>query len=107
MESKWEEACVIEGAHERSIYSISWAQVDVSGLADSVAENEENRGLILSTGGDGRINVWHITVGISHVPNISSMVPANSMHRYPSPSLLGRLTSIWRVVPRVSNTVKL
>lgn len=70
VESKWEEACVIEGAHERPIYSISWAQVDVPGLTDSIAENEENRGLILSTGGDGQINVWHITVWIVHVLDI-------------------------------------
>ena len=71
VESKWEEACVIEGAHERSIYSISWAQVDVLGLADSTAEDEEDRGLILSAGGDGRINVWHITVC---PPELSAMI---------------------------------
>jgi hypothetical protein len=71
VESKWEEVCVIEGAHERSIYSISWAQVGVLGLADTVAEDEEDRGLILSAGGDGRINVWHITV---YLPELSTMV---------------------------------
>lgn len=67
VESKWEEACVIEGAHERPIYSISWAQIDFPGLTGNVAENEEERGLVLSAGGDGRINVWHITVCITQL----------------------------------------
>ena len=103
VESKWEEACVIEGAHERSIYSISWAQVDVLGLANSVAEDEEDQGLILSTGGDGRINVWHITV---YLPELSAMFNfTNTLCRYPSPSLQWRRASIWRVISQMSNIV--
>jgi hypothetical protein len=89
VESKWEETCIIEGAHERPIYSISWAQVDIPGLTNRVAEDEDDRGLILSTGGDGRIKVWHITVCIAH-PLQSSLL-ANALHRYPSPSLQQRL----------------
>ena len=91
VDSKWEEVCVIEGAHERSIYSISWAQPGVPGLADNVGEDEEDRGLILSTGGDGRINVWHITV--CFLNSLQWLTCTNALRRYPGPSLQRRL--IW------------
>jgi len=51
-EYKWKSVLEL-GGHERSIYSISW------GVGKGASEN---LGWLATTGGDGKINVWEITV---------------------------------------------
>lgn len=51
-EHSWKFVMELKG-HERSIYSISWGV----GKASSV-----NLGWLATTGGDGKINIWEITV---------------------------------------------
>lgn len=51
-EHMWKQVMELNG-HERSIYSISWG----AGKATS-----ESLGWLATTGGDGKINVWEITV---------------------------------------------
>ena len=48
-EHAWTCVHVIEGAHERAIYSVAW------GTATEVGES-----WLASAGGDGRINVWKV-----------------------------------------------
>lgn len=52
-EHKWDCVLILSG-HERSVYSVSW------GLGKS--QNEGSLGWIASVGGDGKINVWELTV---------------------------------------------
>ncbi|EJD05550.1 WD40 repeat-like protein [Fomitiporia mediterranea MF3/22] len=54
---RWEQVAVLNG-HERSVYSVSWTK----SISDSGEKTEEDGsgGYLASTGGDGRINVWHI-----------------------------------------------
>ncbi|TFY78996.1 hypothetical protein EWM64_g5015, partial [Hericium alpestre] len=52
-EHKWECVSVLEGAHERSIYSISWG-------AGEAADKESSLGWLASTGSDGKIVVWEL-----------------------------------------------
>lgn len=49
---KWELNSSLQG-HDRSIYSISWAK-----------GTEGTLGRLASTGGDGKINVWELRVGL-------------------------------------------
>lgn len=51
-EHKWECVDVLEG-HDRSVYSVSWGK----GNGD-----KNNVGWLASTGGDGTIVVWEVTV---------------------------------------------
>lgn len=53
MEHEWECVTVLE-EHERSVYSVSW------GVGKSDAEG--SLGWLASTGSDGKINVWELTV---------------------------------------------
>lgn len=52
-------------AHERSVFSISWAKgpsgINGSGWK-SKEEGDGNKGWLASTGGDGKVNVWNISV---------------------------------------------
>lgn len=59
-EHKWECVSVIEG-HERAVYSISWGKG--KGKAKT-PENDgyESLGWLASTGGDGRIIIWELSV---------------------------------------------
>lgn len=45
---------VIEGDHERSIYSISWKKAP--------GDDKDDRGWLASVSGDGKINVWDLRV---------------------------------------------
>ena len=58
-ELKFQCVAVLEG-HERSVYSISWSRAP-AGLQDQ-NEGRVNLGWLASTGGDGTIRVWQITV---------------------------------------------
>jgi WD40 repeat protein len=49
---KWEQAVVIQNAHERSVFSVSW------GVGKG---SESGLGWVASTGGDGTIHIWEIT----------------------------------------------
>jgi cytosolic iron-sulfur protein assembly protein CIAO1 len=53
-EHQWECVSVLEG-HERSVYSVTWGV----GKGDI----EGGLGWVASTGSDGRINVWELSVG--------------------------------------------
>jgi len=55
-EHKWEPVSVLEG-HERSVYSISWGS--------SPAGREGSLGRLASTGGDGTILIWEMSVSPS------------------------------------------
>jgi WD40 repeat protein len=54
-EYKWDCIEVLEGQHERSIYSVSW------GVGKSTGK-EGQLGWIASAAGDGQIVVWNIAV---------------------------------------------
>jgi len=54
---EWKACLVIPNAHGRSIYSISWC-----GTPPGQILAESDRGWIASTGGDGHIRIWRITV---------------------------------------------
>jgi WD40 repeat protein len=58
---RFECVAVIEG-HERSVYSISWCQ-NPSKPA-SAQDGYEDLGWLASTGGDGNVLIWQITVGL-------------------------------------------
>ena len=69
---------LIEGAHERSVYSISWGRGVVGRRDDGDDEKTEtgtDKGLLASTGGDGKINVWSIKVSVSYP--LSNMILIN------------------------------
>ena len=55
-EHRWEPAAVLEG-HERSVYSISWGRGRPLAAGDA-----GSAGWLVSTGGDGLVNVWEIGV---------------------------------------------
>ena len=57
-ELKFECVSVIEG-HDRSIYSISWTPAQSS---EDQASDTKNLGWLASTGADGSVCVWNITV---------------------------------------------
>ena len=61
---------VVEGAHERSVYSISWGRgvVGRGGKEEEEMGMGSDKGLLASTGGDGKINVWSIKVSVSYLP---------------------------------------
>lgn len=51
---------VLEG-HGRTIYGVSWG---VGSAIESKEEEVERLGWLASAGGDGRINIWELEVGI-------------------------------------------
>jgi len=51
-EHRWESVRVIEGAHERAVYSVAWGACP--------SEAGRALGWLASAGGDGRINVWEV-----------------------------------------------
>lgn len=57
-EHEWKFVLELRG-HERSIYSISW------GVGKGTSEN---LGWLATTGGDGKINIWEITVCLTFIP---------------------------------------
>jgi WD40 repeat protein len=57
-EHEWKFVLELRG-HERSIYSISW------GVGKGVSEN---LGWLATTGGDGKMNIWEITVCFTIIP---------------------------------------
>ncbi|EPQ53674.1 WD40 repeat-like protein [Gloeophyllum trabeum ATCC 11539] len=76
---KWECVEVIEGVHERSIYSIAW------GTGEG-RKGEDSLGWLASTGGDGKINVFEF-----HAPPTTS--ETSGTRPPPSHHLLARVTS--------------
>lgn len=63
-EYKWECVSVIE-EHERAVYSISWGRGKGRGKGKGRAGDdgdEENLGWLASTGGDGTILIWELSV---------------------------------------------
>ena len=79
-ENEWVCVLVLEG-HERSVYSVSWgpgsSPVDSSSL-----------GWIASTGGDGKINIWELTVSasfLSPIPFDKVCLYHRSRHPMPPP----------------------
>ncbi|KAI5121992.1 hypothetical protein M0805_001825 [Coniferiporia weirii] len=52
---RWEPVGVLTG-HDRSVYSISWTK----GANTGEDKDGESKGWLASTGGDGKINVWHM-----------------------------------------------
>lgn len=71
---RWEMRGEIEGAHERTIYSVDWQK-------GGVPESEGGLGRILTGGGDGRINVFQM-VRRPFLP-----LPFLSLADFPFPSL--------------------
>ncbi len=65
-ELRFDCVAVLEG-HDRSVYSISWSPAPPS----AVVEGEQRRelGLLASTGGDGTVLIWQITVSTAHPPS--------------------------------------
>jgi WD40 repeat protein len=59
-EHEWECVLVLEG-HERTVFSVSWGV----GKGDSRGDGGENLGWLASTGSDGTINVWELSVSTS------------------------------------------
>lgn len=59
-EGEWKAAFTITDAHERSIYSVTWGKTPPG--HSSIGASENDRGWIASTGGDGHIKVWNISV---------------------------------------------
>jgi WD40 repeat protein len=62
----WECRSVMAGVHERSIYSISWGPGVGGGEG-------RHLGWLASTGGDGKINIWEISVRSSLFLSLSSL----------------------------------
>lgn len=60
-ELKFQCIAVLEG-HDRSVYSISWTKAPPYVSQQAAADGERNLGWIASTGGDGTIFVWELTV---------------------------------------------
>lgn len=63
-ELKFETIAVLEG-HGRSVYSISWTKAPAT--VKSSVEGKNSLGWLASTGGDGMIIIWNITVSTFQV----------------------------------------
>lgn len=107
-DGQWQPALIIPNAHERSLYSISWALP-----AEEEGEDEKNKGWIASAGGDGSIKIWQVeldeTRTVSHrliaeIENAHGVADVNCVTW--SPRIRGLLASsgddfasrVWRVV---------
>lgn len=57
-DARWASVLVITKAHSRSIYAIAW------GVGKGKPPEEGGLGWLASTGGDGKVIIWEMTVSI-------------------------------------------
>lgn len=70
--------CVAElKGHDRSVYSISWAKAPAHVKTSSLSEGQRDMGWIASTGGDGTVIIWQMSVSvpISSTSTILTLYP--------------------------------
>ncbi|GAA5861027.1 hypothetical protein JCM1840_003055 [Sporobolomyces johnsonii] len=65
---RWEVVGEIEGAHDRTVYSLDWQR---GGGGAGEGEDQEGLGRIVTGGGDGRINVFQLAKPTSAKPGTS------------------------------------
>lgn len=57
---EWESALIIEGAHDRTVFSVSWGRSPIHNTVHA----SDGRGWLATTGSDGHVKVWDVKVGI-------------------------------------------